>query len=74
MAQAYARNQLKQNPETPLILKIEGIPFDTNIRSEQDVLKKVLEKRIQNLKYEKIMLHPHETKPVVTCYVQSSDV
>lgn len=38
MAQAWARDRLKKNPEAPLILKVEGIPFDTTIRSEEDVI------------------------------------
>lgn len=46
MAQVYARNKLKTNPETVLTLKIEGIPSDTNLRTENDILKKLLKKKI----------------------------
>ena len=51
MAQAYARSQLKQNPEQTQTLKIEGIPSDTNLQTDQDILTRLLKKRISNFKH-----------------------
>ena len=74
MASAWARDRLKLNPEVPLILKIEGIPCDTTIRNEDDVIKKLLQKRIPNFKHNKICLSFHSNKPIMTAYVQTADV
>lgn len=54
-----------------MILKIEGIPT-TTIKSSEDVLKKVIEKRIQNFKYDKLIIV--EKFNNLTAYIQSSDV
>lgn len=69
MAQAYARNQLKQNPETVLTLKIEGVPSDTNLRTENDILKKLLKKRIPDFQHQGMVLRPSQYKPTNTVYL-----
>ena len=55
-----------------MILKIEGIPT-TTIKSSEDVLKKVIEKRIQNFKYDKLII-VEKFNNLITAYIQSSDV
>jgi hypothetical protein len=41
MAQAYAREKFEQNPEQEFSLKVEGVPADTNLRTEDDIVKRV---------------------------------
>lgn len=46
---------LEKNPETPMMVKISGIPNDT-LKTEADFVAKVLKRRIVNFKAEKVVL------------------
>jgi len=46
---------LDKNPESPLMVKISGIPNDT-LKSENDFVNKVLKRRIANFKAERVLL------------------
>lgn len=73
MAQAYARKQLKINPETPLILKIGGIQFSPIIKNEEDICEKVLKRFIPNIKYSQIILKREKNKnPLV--FLETNDI
>ena len=59
MAQGYARKQLQQNPKNPLIVKIEGIS-NYNIKTEKDVIDRIISKKIPNFKHTKIILSTNQ--------------
>lgn len=65
MAQVYARNLYKQNPETVFTLKIEDVPSDTNLRTEQDILKKLLRKRIPSFAHSALVMRPADYSDVL---------
>lgn len=52
---AHASMLLEKNPETPMMVKISGIPNDT-LKTEADFVAKVLKRRIVNFKAEKVVL------------------
>jgi len=52
---AHATMLLDKNPESPLMVKISGIPNDT-LKSENDFVNKVLKRRIANFKAERVLL------------------
>lgn len=53
MACYWAKEQLTNNPESPLIVKIVGISSDS-FKTEEQVIKKVLEKKVPGLKFDQI--------------------
>ena len=52
---AHASMLLEKNPETPMMVKISGIPNDT-LKTEADFVTKVLKRRVVNFKAEKVFL------------------
>jgi len=66
----HATSLLDKNPESPLMVKISGIPNDT-LKTENDFVNKVLKRRIPNFKSERVLLKP--SKQHSTCYILSKD-
>jgi len=72
MASAYARKQLQTNPEQALTLKVEGIPADTNMRTEQEVLSKVFLKKMPQFKHQVFLLR--KASKTQTVFIQTTDL